>query len=164
LNYLSQILPKRQDGANPIPSLVILDSAPGGDDMASGWHVFSTTIPNPVFRYFFFGIILGVHFITFLLGRVPWNMHDILRKAARQPQWLPWTAKQTPYLYIYSKADKSVPYRHIQPHTELAESQGQDVTRLLFDSSGHVAHMKSDPERYWGAIKTIWSRAVFIVA
>jgi Eukaryotic protein of unknown function (DUF829) len=164
LNYLSQMLPKHQDDAKHIPCLVVLDSTPGGDDITSALHVFSTTIPNPVIRYFFFSILFGVHIITFLLGRIPWNMHDILRKAVRRPQWLPWTGNQTPFLYIYSKGDKSVPYRHIQSHTEVAESEGQDVTRLVFDSSEHVAHMRSDPSRYWAAVKASWSKTVSAVA
>jgi len=163
LNYLAQILPKPHD-AKPIPSMMILDSTPGGDDLASAFHVFSTTIPNPIIRYSFFLVLFSVHIATFLLGRVPWNVHDILRKAARQTQWLPWTGKQTPYLYVYSKADKSVPYRHVQAHTEAAERAGQDVTRLVFDSSGHVAHMKSDPDRYWGAIQAVWAKALSNVA
>jgi hypothetical protein len=115
-------------------------------------------------RYLVLSILVGIQVLTFLLGRIPWHMHDILRKAVRQSQWLPWTGKQTPFLYIYSKADKSVPYRHIQPHTEVAESEGQDVTRLVFDSSEHVAHMRSDPERYWGGVKACWSKAVLVVA
>lgn len=160
LNYLSQIWPQPQVGSKPIPSAVILDSNPGGDDIASALHVFSTTIPNPFLRYPFFAFLLVVHVANFLLGLIPWNMHDVLRKAVSSPQWLPWSGKHTPFLYIYSRADKSVPYRHIQAVTETAESKGQDVTRVIFESSGHVSHMRSDPDRYWGAVRAVWAKAL----
>lgn len=117
-------------------------------------------MPNPLLLYPFVAVLSLVHLVTFLLGRVPWHAHDIVRKVASNPQWLPWSGKQTPFLYIYSKADKSVPHRHIQAHTEVAERNGQDVTRLVYESSGHVSHMRTDPERYWGSIRDIWTKAV----
>lgn len=139
---------------------MVFDSTPGGDDIASAIYVFRTIIPNPLLLYPFLAIILTVHFVTFLLGLTTWHAHDVIRKAICDPQWLPWIGKQTPFLYIYSKADKSVPYHHIQQQTEVAESKGQDVTRLVYESSEHVSHMRSDPERYWGAIKDIWAKAI----
>jgi pimeloyl-ACP methyl ester carboxylesterase len=162
LYYLSQILPKNLTN-EAIPSVIVVDSAPGGDDLKSAFHVFGTTIPNPIIRYIVMSIILGSHILVFLLGRVPWRFHDIVRNAYRKTDLLPWINKggiKTPYLYIYSKVDKSVPYAHIQAHTERAEKEGQNITRLIYEDTAHVSHMRSDPPHYWEAIQILWKKAL----
>ena len=162
LNLLSQLLPpaSKAIGQGYLSSAVVLDSTPGGDDLASAIYVFKTTIRNPLLRCPILVTVIFIQFLSFLLGRVPWHLHDIIRKAVCNPKWLPWIGPKTPFLYIYLKADKSVPYRHIQAHTEMAESKGQDVTRLVFDTSPHVEHMRIDPERYWKAIAALWTKAI----
>ncbi|CAG7849780.1 SubName: Full=Uncharacterized protein {ECO:0000313/EMBL:CCA74862.1} [Serendipita indica DSM 11827] len=160
LNYLSQILKK--EATNVITSAMVLDSTPGGDDIRSAIYVFNHTIANPILRWVFLFAIGIVQAVAVLLRLVPVRMHDIIRKAICSPNWLPWTNKTTPFLYVYSKTDRSVPYKQVQAHTEKAETMGQDVTRLVFDDSPHVAHMRSDPERYWTAVQALWNKALLV--
>ncbi|KAG9038511.1 hypothetical protein FS842_003264 [Serendipita sp. 407] len=159
LNYLSQILPKSTP--NVVTSAVVLDSTPGGDDWGSATYVFNMTIPNIFLRYPFYVFLVAIQVISFLLGRTTWKIHGPVRNAILKPDWLPWMSwKTTPFLYVYSKADRSVPYRHVQKHTEVAEGKGQDITRLVFDTSGHVEHMRHNPDAYWNAVRELWSKAV----
>ena len=72
---------------------------------------------------------------------------------------LPWFSKHTPRLYLYSQADEMVPWTEVEEHAEEARKAGLDVRMERFEGSPHVAHARSDPERYWGAVKKVWEDA-----
>jgi hypothetical protein len=174
---LSQILPRSAfpspTSPPPFSTAVIIDSSPGGDDFASVNYVFAQSFPNPFLRYPFMAVLILVHIIGVLFRRVSFNYHDTTKRALLQDGWLPWVRtqrsssstssnknQQTPFLYIYSKADRAVPYAHIHAHTQKAEAQGRDITREIYETSTHVNHMRSDPERYWNSVRKHWQKAV----
>lgn len=58
-----------------------------------------------------------------------------------------------PRCYIYSDGDELVDWRHVEAHAEEAGRMGLVVRREKFEGSSHVAHMRADPDRYWGITK-----------
>ncbi|KAM7189470.1 Eukaryotic protein of unknown function (DUF829) domain containing protein [Rhypophila sp. PSN 637] len=55
--------------------------------------------------------------------------------------------------YIYSDVDKMVSPGTIQAHADDAAGKGFVVVRReLFEGSGHVAHARTDPDRYWRVV------------
>lgn len=55
-----------------------------------------------------------------------------------------------------------VDFRDVEAHADHAESQGYVVYRRdrFFDSQ-HVAHARSDPERYWCMVREAWENRVW---
>lgn len=170
---LSQILPRSAfpspNSPSPFSTAFIIDSAPGGDDFGSVTYVFKQSFPNPFIRYPFFVVLFLVHLIGVLFRRVTFHYHETTRRTVLQDGWLPWVytkrassnnKQETPFLYIYSKTDRAVPYPHVHAHTQSVEAQGRDITREVFETSAHVGHMRSDPERYWNAVRKHWQKAV----
>ncbi|KAF2158516.1 hypothetical protein M409DRAFT_61587 [Zasmidium cellare ATCC 36951] len=60
-------------------------------------------------------------------------------------------------VYVYSNADKMVAYGDVEAHARCAEHRGFSTTLEHFSGSPHVAHAKSDTERYWRIVKEAWS-------
>lgn len=61
-----------------------------------------------------------------------------------------------PRLYIYGPGDILISASDVEAHAEEAKKQGIDVRLERFNGSMHVAHMRADLDRYWGAVKDIW--------
>lgn len=58
-----------------------------------------------------------------------------------------------PRLYIYSKADKLVPYQDVKSHVDDAKVKGYRATsEVLFETSAHCAHAMAHKEQYWEAV------------
>lgn len=69
-------------------------------------------------------------------------------------------SKATPRLYLYSDTDLVIPSKAVEEHIAEAKQEGFDVQAELFHGSAHVSHARKDPERYWGAIRSVWDKAV----
>lgn len=52
-----------------------------------------------------------------------------------------------------------IPDTEVEAHASDAEKRGLRVRREKFDKSGHVAHARMYPERYWGAVAELWEAA-----
>ncbi|KAI0007838.1 hypothetical protein F4779DRAFT_628893 [Xylariaceae sp. FL0662B] len=61
--------------------------------------------------------------------------------------------------YIYGSADKICPPRAVESDVAEATKKGFDVRLERFDGSGHVAHIRVDPDRYWRIVKEAWDIA-----
>ncbi|KAK1141897.1 hypothetical protein N8T08_008410 [Aspergillus melleus] len=59
--------------------------------------------------------------------------------------------------YLYSKADKMTDWRDIQDHAEDARLKGWNVQEILFEGSGHCAHMARDATKYSAAVERVWN-------
>ncbi|KAE8349445.1 hypothetical protein BDV28DRAFT_141230, partial [Aspergillus coremiiformis] len=58
--------------------------------------------------------------------------------------------------YMYSKADRLTDWRDVWDHAEEAKEKGWKVDRVLFEGTGHCAHMPDHPTRYMEAVKKVW--------
>lgn len=64
-----------------------------------------------------------------------------------------------PRLYLYSPKDDIVSSDDVEQHIALARQHGIDVTAEKFLTSKHVAHARSEPERYWNSIAQLWNKS-----
>lgn len=64
--------------------------------------------------------------------------------------------KKCERVYIYSELDSAIWYKDVLRHGEVAEERGFGVRRENFQDSGHVAHVLTDRERYWGIVERLW--------
>jgi hypothetical protein len=63
-------------------------------------------------------------------------------------------------LYIYSKEDEIIPWRYIEEYVAKVRQDGWEVETAMFKGSGHCAHLRADPDRYWNLIQANWEAAV----
>lgn len=67
-----------------------------------------------------------------------------------------WIRNKAMRTYIYSYKDELCPAEEITFHFEKAQDRGFRVRREVWEESGHAAHMKDDPQRYWNIIAGSW--------
>ncbi|KAF7184815.1 hypothetical protein CNMCM7691_006684 [Aspergillus felis] len=145
-------------GAMPIQGL-ILDSTPGGDSFireASRWTAgvamgfaflpkFLAKLVAAVIVVLYFGVpsLLGMEVLP-ARGRRVFNT----------PEYIPTNSAR---LYIYSDSDPLIGEQDVESHAREAEAKGYRRIELdKFSGSGHVAHMRQDPKRYWSLISRFW--------
>ncbi|EDN10102.1 DUF829 domain-containing protein [Histoplasma capsulatum] len=61
--------------------------------------------------------------------------------------------------YIYGSADKICPARFVELDSVEARKKGFSVQLEHFEGTGHVAHVRADPDRYWRIVKQAWDDA-----
>ncbi|KAF9223319.1 hypothetical protein BS17DRAFT_817638 [Gyrodon lividus] len=143
-------------------SALILDSCPATGNVRTIKAAFSFAIRNPVARYIALAIIYIAHAIRLSLSMAfgkEMMVMEYLKMQLFRPHLLPWMNTETPRLYIFSKKDKLVPWQEVQQHAEAARKAGLNVRCEMFEESGHVAHMRLDPKRYWASVQDVWEVA-----
>ncbi|KAL0578970.1 hypothetical protein V5O48_003010, partial [Marasmius crinis-equi] len=83
-----------------------------------------------------------------------------LKRLLNSPNTLPWMDANTPRTYLYSKADELVPFGEVDEHVRKGKDLGLNVRNEVFETAPHVALARTEPARYWGAVKDTWSRAL----
>ena len=58
--------------------------------------------------------------------------------------------------YIFSEADEQVDWMDIKDHAEEARRKGWTVQEVVFEGSGHCAHLSKDAKKYVEAMKGMW--------
>ncbi|KAI0044286.1 DUF829-domain-containing protein [Auriscalpium vulgare] len=161
LATLSQALAPSATPAAHIPCALVLDSTPGRSTRRIAVRAYTIQIQPALLRYlaiaFFSCLYYVMAFIEVVLRTEP--PIEFARRVLGSPAFLPWTDVATPRLYVYSNVDELVPSDAVENHADEAEASGVSVHRLPFEGTAHVAHMRSDPDRYWGAIKQLWKKA-----
>ncbi|KAF8639269.1 hypothetical protein AX16_010341 [Volvariella volvacea WC 439] len=151
-------------------SAIIFDSCPGDGGLSSAKRAFGALVRNPILRQFIYVAMTLVHYIGYLLsliGLLPKAtplqrlMERLNTPSDGTPAVIPWMTKATPRLYLYSKKDHLVPWTDIERHAAQAEGvRGfKHVTLRRFEDSPHVAHARSYPDEYWGAVQQHWKFA-----
>ncbi|CAA7262223.1 unnamed protein product [Cyclocybe aegerita] len=168
LSALQKMLIKSPLNASHQPPVALLmDSTPGNYGLESAIN--GNTPNNPFLRLFAIPVVAllyGInHFLRWVAGKPP--IFTDLRTVVMDPQVLPLSsvsaraeAKAAPRLYIYSNEDQITLARHVERHANEARALGFDVRAEKFENSPHVAHARTDPERYWAAVYDLWVRAV----
>jgi hypothetical protein len=142
----------------PIQGL-ILDSTPGGDSFT-----------REAFRWTA-GVAMGFAFLPKFLAKLVaavivllrFGLPNLLgmevlpargRRVFNTPEYIPTSSAR---LYIYSDSDPLIGERDVESHAREAEVKGYRRIELeKFSGSGHVAHMRQDPKRYWSLISRFW--------
>ena len=147
------------------PTALVLDSCPAAHELSSAIQSWAPTnrilhllaIPPITMIY------AGFYAANTLAGHRP--IFEDMRDTLNQPNLLPSITrvddcKATPRVYIYSDRDPVTVAADVESHHAEAISAGFDATLERFSGSPHVAHMRSDPERYWGAVSAVWRKAL----
>lgn len=165
MTCLGHMLQQRYGSASTqwsFTSALVLDSCPTTVDLNTLKLAFSVLFQNPIVRPIVLTFISTVYFIRFcltlLVGRQ--LMFSDTHIHMRNPRVLPWMGVHTPRLYLFSRKDKSSPWKEIVHHAKTAKEGGMDVRCELFEESEHVAHMRVEPERYWSSTQDVWLLAI----
>ncbi|KAF8709765.1 hypothetical protein AX14_013470 [Amanita brunnescens Koide BX004] len=147
--------------SNTSVSTIIFDSCPGTTSYSATLRAFNTMIHFAPLRVLL-AIYLYVSFTLFTVRKYLFgapSFWERRRIQLNQPSVLPWLTKSSPRLYIYSTRDNMIRWQDVESHAKDAEEWCAHVRKERFEDTGHVAHMRKDPERYWGVIKEVWSAA-----
>lgn len=98
--------------------------------------------------------MIGAFWLTYRLIK-GWENNTISRTRRRVNDPLHFNPK-APRCYLYSKEDALVAWQDVYEHVEESMVKGIRAHEVLFEGSGHVAHAKQAPERYWGAVMQTW--------
>ncbi|EIM84218.1 uncharacterized protein STEHIDRAFT_61492, partial [Stereum hirsutum FP-91666 SS1] len=164
---LSKLEASRTGASSSIkaPTAMILDSVPGDKGLRSA--IASSTPSNPLFRVLSIPPVVILYALFYVMNACGGNpaFYPDLRASLNSPVLLPSVtitadSKDIPRLYVYSHKDKMSLASDIARHVADAESKGFDVSVEIYGKTAHVSHARSDPDRYWGAIRDIWSKAL----
>lgn len=59
--------------------------------------------------------------------------------------------------YMYSEADRMTHWQDVWDHARNAERKGWDVEEVVFEGSGHCAHLALDERQYSQAVARMWN-------
>jgi hypothetical protein len=155
----------------PLPiNALILDSTPTKPDFRSLFVSLSIPLPPSLFVRLPLQTLIGVLlFFSYVLPR--WmgmtNMGDRVYDDLKNTEMTAdgsggtreWLRHKAPRTYIYSDTDDICPAYSIEAHFQQALRRGLNVRREMWSGSGHVAHMKADPERYWSVVRRAWEES-----
>lgn len=147
------------------PIALVYDSTPGDNGLEAA--IFSNAPRNPLFRLLVVPVIALVYGVLYAVNFFDGNrpLFEELRSTYLEANILPSISNSTnvkaaPRLYVYSKKDNMTLSKYVESHIKEANLLGLDVTIERFENSSHVAHARQDPDRYWGAVRKVWSRAL----
>ncbi|CAG8957088.1 hypothetical protein HYFRA_00009289 [Hymenoscyphus fraxineus] len=137
----------------------IFDSVPGSWTYSGGKDSVLVGLPSGIIRTLAipFLHLLGIFwFFKFKIFRIPepasvWAQahNDTVR------------VRESCRAYFYSEEDKFVHFRNVEEHADDAEANGFVVEcREKFPNSGHVAHARSAPDRYWALCQSVWEASI----
>ncbi|KAF4571092.1 hypothetical protein EYR36_001636 [Pleurotus pulmonarius] len=150
-------------GCTPVHhvSAVIIDSSPGGN-FTTTKRAFSGFVKNPLLKALALVFIHVFYFSLYLRGKLLGHRSpfQVITDNLVKPNILPWVDARTPRLYVFSKTDELVPWEQVHATAKLSAKAGLDTLTEIYEDSPHVAHARTDPTRYWGAIRRMWEAAL----
>ncbi|KAI1110142.1 hypothetical protein F5Y14DRAFT_430080 [Nemania sp. NC0429] len=139
----------------------VFDSCPGLHAFSTSYNALIAGFPRGLLR-----LLVAPFIVLVILNTWIWHVplgfiggEDFLSANARVLND-PKLVKQTNRTYIYGNADTMVDWRHIERHAKRAILNAFDVRKEIFDNSPHVAHMRTDSQRYWLIVEETWKKAV----
>ncbi|KDQ24888.1 hypothetical protein PLEOSDRAFT_161078 [Pleurotus ostreatus PC15] len=150
-------------GCTPVRhiSAMIIDSSPGGN-FTTTKRAFSGFVKNPILKCLALVFIHIFYFSLYVRGKLLGHRSpfQVITDNLVKPNILPWMDARTPRLYVFSKTDELVPWEHVDATAKLSAKAGLDTRVEMYEDSPHVAHARTDPARYWGAIRRMWEAAL----
>ena len=140
--------------------LFVLDSTPGSTGLRPNLAPWSRALSLGMARYLPWPFAVTQGFAAAFLVA----MHGLALLTRTKPAAVfametiadPETTVAARRLYIYSKEDDLIRWQDVEDHAAKAKQQGVSLDMELFEGTGHVSHMRADPQRYWGAIEENW--------
>ncbi|KAI1024806.1 hypothetical protein LB503_007055 [Fusarium chuoi] len=166
LNYSATLNAYKETYNRPMPhTLTVYDSTPGSpyltwDNLKRFSHAMAIGLAAKLHLPFIVTQVLCawffvlIHVFDYLAGResAPKFSHRIFTDEQ-------WESKKSTRLFLYGKGDILIPWQHIEGYMAVSREAGYPSEGQVFES-GHVGHMKKDPEKYWGTIQHSWARAI----
>jgi hypothetical protein len=145
--------------------LLVADSTPGGYRYSENIWLWAQAMalglapylpwPFIVTKVMCSGVLSISHFLFKIMGSMSIPEHSC--RSIVDPQLMDSRANR---LYIASKADEIILWKHVVENGNEAQRKGYDVRVKLFEDSPHVGHMRMHPEEYWLEIRKAWESAV----
>ncbi|KIJ29433.1 hypothetical protein M422DRAFT_229263 [Sphaerobolus stellatus SS14] len=141
-------------------STIVFDSCPGVYEIKATTLAFLAPFKSKILRFLARILIMSCFSLMSLWNRLL-RKTDIQQTAVRIPlNNGHLVRKDMPRAYIYSKSDKLVQSWAVEAHADEAEKKGYMTTRHVYLNSDHVAHFRTDPERYKRIIRDSWQIVV----
>ncbi|TCD67588.1 hypothetical protein EIP91_012218 [Steccherinum ochraceum] len=167
LMHLAEVLHQTpfsaSESAAPSAGCLILDSVPGDASLRSSLRAFTAPIKFLPMKLLAYIPLTMAWCVLVGLTRITGKPDPIasLRQFLNQHNFLPWFTARAPRVYIYSEEDLIVPSTAIEEHiAETKQKHGFPVTAEVFPRSPHVAHARTDPDRYWSIVRNTWIEAL----
>ena len=151
--HLLRVLRSRMDEPLALTGL-IFDSCPGKG--TSYWQTFDAMVlsfPKTI-AWRFLGSLVIHCFLIFLAVYVAFGNENPMALWRRTP--LEESNPAAGAIYLFSKEDRMIDWADIEEHADEARRKGWTVKEVLFEGSGHCAHLAMDGRRYVGAVNSIW--------
>jgi len=133
-------------------SALVLDSCPGRGTYERTAKGMIVTLPkNPVVRLLGTALVHMVLVVFFVLDKLGFgNAVSTVRQRLNDKTLF---ELRMPRVYIYSKADEMVHWDDVHDHADDARRKGYErLVEVVFDRSGHCAHIREDEDKYWKAV------------
>ncbi|KAL5686112.1 hypothetical protein EMGR_003367 [Emarellia grisea] len=150
--------------SQPLPLVgLVLDSTPARGTYWKSYNAMVFSLP-PSSRLV--GSVV-VHFLLILL--YTWiacgneNPASLMRRTLLDEETVgPAPQRDAPgyVCYMYSKEDRMTDWRDVWDHAQEAEEKGWKVDKVLFEGTGHCAHMPDNPARYAEVVEKAWNSAL----
>ncbi|KAG8623227.1 hypothetical protein KVT40_008203 [Elsinoe batatas] len=154
----------RKHNAPFAPGVVFLDSTPGSARFVGAYgkalNLMKAVLPRTfLMRLVGYGYAVLFVLALFVLPRLRGyrSLPGMMRRNLNHVKYVP---KGTARSYLYSDGDELIEKEWVERHGEEAREKGYDVSFVEFKGTGHVAHMKGDPERYWGHVRERWDGVI----
>ncbi|KAK4131618.1 hypothetical protein BT67DRAFT_387281 [Trichocladium antarcticum] len=138
------------------PYTLLLDSAPGAFRYRDSFLAFTTGLNRPVLWLVspvMHALCAWYWFWHVLIGRGRTGPLAVLAASLNDEGH---RGREVRRAYVYSDVDKLVCWRDVEAHARDAQAKGFGVRSEMFEGSPHVAHARTDAERYWGIVKETW--------
>jgi len=133
---------------------LILDSAPGRVTFQRAAAPLLHDLPRAAY-WRLPSLCLVYIFVSFLWAVGSLSIIDHVWHGLNSPDLVELKAVRC---YIYSKRDVMVWWKDVEDHADEAEAKGCTVKKEIFLGE-HVAHMRSEGQRYWKIVESVWSMA-----
>ncbi|KYG45664.1 hypothetical protein M433DRAFT_66812 [Acidomyces richmondensis BFW] len=126
---------------------VILDCCPGTTDLKSATRAIAFSLPTYPLARNAAAWIIWLALISYMIVRGVMRIENGIDKLRCQLNEAAIFPLNVPRIYISSRADRLVEWRHVHSHTENARQRGyHNVKELQFEHAPHCAFLQEDPE------------------
>lgn len=151
-SWIRRMLQEGQpDRRDVMPRYVMLmDSCPGQFRWQSSYRAVMQSLPwwsGPIIH-----AVIAMVCLYHYLRRLP-PIQNRNAQALRSPKLLERECRRT---YLYGTADDLVLWTDVEYNARKAKEAGFNVRMEKFQGARHVAITRSEPERYWRAIRESW--------
>ncbi|GAD97977.1 conserved hypothetical protein [Paecilomyces variotii No. 5] len=147
---------RRVTGSSMLVPSMVIDSAPGRATIRTSAKALSYALPkHPILHRLCLSILYAFLVGSWVLKKVlrrP-DIIELSRQALNDPELFGVSGAVKQRCYIYSDEDELINSSDVEEHASEAEASGWMVERAKFHGSAHVAHMRSDPLKYWAIIE-----------